>query len=353
MLPGIGTRIRHAVATLAPGYFALVMASGIISVGLQLRGFRALSLALLAVAALAFVVLLIMTTWRLIRYRPALLEEFTNARRGFGFFTIVAGANVLGVRLGIAGYPEITAVLLAVGATLWVLLGYVVPWTVVIGRGRKPLIRAANGTWFIWVVASQSVATAAATLQPAASAGRHGLALLAVVSWSVGACLYLAIAFLVILRLVTYPLKPADLLPPYWVSMGALAITVLAATRLVEMVDAPTVATARGLMGGLAVVLWGFSSWLYPALVAVGWWRHVHHRVALTYDATLWSIIFPLGMYGVASIYLDDVYQLPLIGAIGGIELWVAFAAWVAVFAAMVVHLWNTVAIGRNHRPHR
>ena len=44
-------RVRTAVEGLTPGYFALVMASGIISVGMQLEGVRVLSLLLLAVCA--------------------------------------------------------------------------------------------------------------------------------------------------------------------------------------------------------------------------------------------------------------------------------------------------------------
>ena len=36
----------------------------------------------------------------------------------------------------------------------------------VLGRTQRPVVALANGTWFIWVVASQSVAIAAATLEP-------------------------------------------------------------------------------------------------------------------------------------------------------------------------------------------
>src|SRR5690606_40553751 len=65
-----------------------------------------------------------------------------------------------------------------------------------------------------------------------------------------------------------YELRPQDLNPPYWVSMGACAITVLAGARIVEMVDAPMVSATRGLIGGLSVVFWAFATWLIPALVA-------------------------------------------------------------------------------------
>lgn len=46
---GLNARVRRAVEGLTPGYFALVMASGIISVGMDLEGFGALSVMLLVV----------------------------------------------------------------------------------------------------------------------------------------------------------------------------------------------------------------------------------------------------------------------------------------------------------------
>ncbi|HET7173873.1 MAG TPA: tellurite resistance/C4-dicarboxylate transporter family protein [Nocardioidaceae bacterium] len=342
----VGERVRRAVRTLAPGYFALVMATGIISLGMRLRGFHALSAALLVLCAASWVVLTALTTWRLLAFGVDLARDFTDARRAFGFFTVVAGTNVLGVRLGVAGFPAVTAGLLAAAGLLWVALGYVVPWTSVLSREERPVIRFANGTWFIWVVASQSVAAAAATIEPTFTTGRRELALCAVVAWSVGACLYLAVGVMVAMRMLWYPLQPDELKPPYWVSMGALAITVLAAARIVQMADAPMVEATRGLIAGAAVVLWAFASWLIPVLVAAGWWRHRTHRVPLRYDPTLWSIVFPLGMYAVASAYLGDADRLPLVGVVGSVELWVAFAAWLAVGAAMLGHLWRTVAIG-------
>jgi tellurite resistance protein TehA-like permease len=321
------------------------MASGIISVGMNLEGYDAISWGLLVICAGAFVVLLSLTAWRFVAYRQATNDDFNDPRRAFGFFTFVAGTNVLGVRVGIEGYYGATAALLVVSGIAWLVLGYVVPWTAVLGREERPVVATANGTWFIWVVASQSVATSAATIEPIFETGRRELALLAVMSWSIGVFLYAAAGVFVSLRLMLYEFGPEALTPPYWVSMGALAITVLAGARIVEMADAPMVDATRELIAGLAVVFWAFATWLIPVLVAAGWWRHVVRRVPLRYEATLWSIIFPLGMYGVAGIYLGEADRLPVVGMIGTVELWVAFAAWALVFVAMMRHVWETVFI--------
>lgn len=340
-------RADSAVAGLTPGYFALVMATGILSVGASLEGAVVLSQVLLVLCLIAFVLLLALTALRLVRHRGRIAEDFLDPARAFGFFTYVAGTNVLGVRLFMAGYHTVTSVFLVLTLLAWFVLGYVVPWTAVLSKSERPVVKYANGTWFIWVVASQSVAVAAATLEPASADLRGALAIVAVLSWSVGLFLYAAAGVLVALRMMLYELRPIDLNPPYWVSMGACAITVLAGARIVEMAAAPMVDATRGLVAGLAVVFWAFATWLIPVLFGVGLWRHWRHRIPLRYEATLWSMVFPLGMYAVAGIYLGQADLLPIVGWIGRAELWLAMAVWLLVFLAMLRHLYRTVLRGQ------
>lgn len=330
-----GGHLAAAVRMMSPGYFALVMATGIISVGMTLIGFQTLSFVLLVIGVGAYLVLLVLTGWRFLAYRSAFLADLHDPYRGFQFFTFVAGTNVLAARLAIEGWYAAATSLLVVSGVTWIVLGYAVPWFAVLGRTARPVLRSANGTWFIWVVASQSVAIVAASLEPVAHDSRALLAVLAILSWSVGIFLYGAAGVFVSLRLMLYEIKPAEMDPPYWVSMGACAITVLAGARIVEMADAPMVDATRGLVGGVSVMFWAFATWLIPVLVAVGVWRHLVHRLPLTYGASLWSISFPVGMYAVAGIYLGQADQLPLVGQIGTVVLWVALAVWLTIFVAM------------------
>lgn len=332
-------RVSEGVRTLNPGYFALVMATGIVSVGMYNSGLNVLSDALLWIAAASYAVLLGLTAWRIVAYRAELRTDFTDPSRGFGFFTFVAGTDVLGARLALQGHRDLAIALLVVGGLSWLILGYVVPWTAQLGRAERPILSAANGTWFIWIVASQSVAVLAAALEPTVLTGRQNLALLAVFCWSVGVLLYAGTGIFVAARMLLYPLGPADLTPPYWVAMGATAISVLAGARIVAMADAPMVDATRGLVAGVSVVFWVFGTWLIPALVAAGWWRHVVHRIPLRYDPSLWSVVFPLGMYGVAGHYLGIADDLSVVSGIGHTEIWVALTAWVLTFLAMLRHL--------------
>jgi len=333
--------VREAVRTLNPGYFALVMATGIVSIAMQNHRADALSAALLWLAALAYVVLLTLSLWRAVAFRADVVADLSDPARAFGYFTLVAATDVLGTRLALDRHHTVALALLAFGWLAWLVLGYVIPWTAVLGHSRRPVLQFANGTWFIWVVASQSIAVLAAALEPSVTSGRRELALLAVFSWSVGVFLYAAAGIFVAARLLLYPLRPDDLTPPYWVAMGATAITVVAGARIVQMADAPMVAATRGLIAGASVVFWAFGSWLIPPLIAAGVWRHLVHHIPLRYEAPLWSVVFPLGMYGVGGHYLGQADHLPIVKAIGSYESWVALAAWALTFAAMVTSLFR------------
>ena len=334
------TAVRGAVRTLAPGYFALVMATGIVSIGTRLDGLDIVSVVLLWLTGLTYAILVVLFGWRLVAYPDAAAADLRDPKRAFGYFTLVAGTDVLGTRLALSGHHGAALAFLLVGGSIWLVAGYAVPWMTLVGGSRpRSLIAGANGTWFIWAVATQSVAVLAAALEPTVGAGRRVLGLLAVVCWSVGVVLYAVVGVAVAARLMHYRLRPADLTPPYWVSMGATAITVVAGASIIQLSGAPAVARTRDMIGVISVMFWAFGTWLIPALVAAGWWRHVRHRVPLRYEPAMWSIVFPLGMYGVAGRTLGTADHLPIVAAIGSREEWLALAAWATTFVAMLAHL--------------
>lgn len=57
---------------------------------------------------------------------------------------------------------------------------------------------------------------------------------------------YLLIAGLVAGALLTYPVRPAELTPPYWLFMGATAISVLAGAQLLKLPPGNVPGPARG-----------------------------------------------------------------------------------------------------------
>jgi tellurite resistance protein TehA-like permease len=293
-------------------------------------------MALLWITGIAYALLVVGNAARIMLFRNDFRTDLADPERSFTMFAFVAGTNVLGARLLIDGCGVPAVWLLGVGCLAWLVLGYLIPWTAVLGHPDGPTLSRVNGTWFLAVVASQSVAVLAAGLQPTAGAGGRALAVLAVFCWSVGVFLYTAAGILVAVRMLLYPVSPQELTPPYWIAMGATAITVFAGARIVQMADTPVVAATRGLVAGIAVLFMAFGTWLIPVLIAAGIWRHLIRRVPLSYSPALWSMVFPLGMYGVAGHYLGLADQVPALITFGDAESWIALAAWAVTFAAMV-----------------
>ena len=338
----VGARLDAAVRELSPGYFSVVMATGIVSVGLGYDGRRLLSRCLLVLSVAAFVGLVLLNAWRLVSHRTELVDDLTQLSGGFGFLTFVAAADVLSARIA-ADQATVALWLLAIAAACWLLRGYAVPWTTRLGADDRPVTAAANGTWFLWAVGCQSVAVAAAVL----AVDRPGRALpaVAVGAWFLGVFLYAVTGVFVAIRLLAHDLGADDLTAPYWIAMGAAAITALAGAAHILLPHVPAVDEARrGIRGG-DLFAWVLATWLVPALVAAGWWRHVTHRVPLRYDVHLWSIVFPLGMYAVASTRLGVADGFPLLVDIGRVWIWVARAAWAVTALAGTTHVVRRVLL--------
>ncbi len=221
-------RAAEAVRDLHPGYFAYVMATGIISTGTFLLGPSWLSVALLAAASAGLLVLAVALAVRLAFFRSNVAADIQAPERVFGFFTITAGLDVLGVRLALAGHPLTTAILAALAAAVWLILTYGVPASLLLSRARDSVLSSVNGSWLLWIVATQSLSIAAAILVRVWPSQAALLAPVATGLWCVGLLLYLMVVALILLRWLTVPMTPATLGPPYWILMGATAISVLA-----------------------------------------------------------------------------------------------------------------------------
>ena len=306
------------VRDLNPGYFALVMATGILSTAADQDGAAMLSAALLVLTIVCYLVLLAATSWRVASYRAEFLADATDPALAFAMFTFVAGSDVLGARLAAAGYGAIAEILLVLAGAAWLLLSYGIPLALITGRGAASALAGANGTWFLSIVGTQSIVVVLAGLEPLPSP----LAALAVALWAAGVVLYLIVATLVLARLLHFPVPQAGLTPAYWVSMGATAISVLAGAKLLALPAGPLLAAVHPVLAGLSVILWASGSWLIPLLAGLGVWRHLVRGVPVRYEPGLWSLAFPLGMYCVASEALGHALRVRWLVSVGHAGTW-------------------------------
>jgi tellurite resistance protein TehA-like permease len=242
-----------------------------------------------------------------------------------------------------AGHPLVGLGLGAGAVVIWLVLTYGLPGYIIAGA-HHPVLGDINGTWLVWVVATQSLAIIAAGLAPVApwSSFRQALPIVAVAFWSVGIMLYLVLIVVILLRLLLVELTPREMGPAYWIAMGATAISVRAAAGILVIQNQPgdnLVRQMRPLLVDLSVVLWAFGTWWIPLLVLFGVWRHLLRRYPLSFEPRLWSVVFPLGMYTVASVSLGRAANLGFMVTVARGWLWVGVVAWAAVLALMLVAL--------------
>jgi tellurite resistance protein TehA-like permease len=319
------------------------MATGVISLGTFTLGPAWLSRALLIAAGGGLAGLATALVVRLAVYRSAIAADIQAPERVFGFFPLVAGIDVLGVRLAAAGHPLATAVLAGLAAVVWLVLTYGVPASLLLRCERDSVLGGVNGGWLLWAVGTQSLSVAASTIVPVWPSHSGLLAAAAIGLWGVGLVLYLLLVSLIWLRWLTVPVTPETLGPSYWILMGATAITVLAGTRILKLREVlPLIRATAGFVEGSSFILWAFGTWWIPMLVVLGLWRHVWHRWPLSYEPALWSAVFPLGMYSVATQSFGGITRLSFMGPLSRLALWIAVAAWVLVAGAFLA----TVARG-------
>jgi tellurite resistance protein TehA-like permease len=331
-----------ALADLPPASFALVMATGIVSIAARLQGWQTLANVLFAFNVAAWIGLCVLTALRLARHRDRMLQDLRDHLRGPGFFTAVAGTAVLGSQFAIFEVSLGAALVLAAAAVaLWFVLTYAIFAALTLKEDKPPLDKGINGGWLLAVVATQSLAVLAALLagrlpQP----WRLELNFFALSMWLWGGMLYTWMMSLIFYRYTFFRLAPDDLTPPYWINMGAMAISTLAGAQLIANApDAPFLVALAPFLKGFTVLYWATGTWWIPMLLVLGVWRYVVKRFPLRYNALYWGAVFPLGMYSAATHRMAQVLQLDFLGGIAPVFLVVALAAWAAAFAGLVRQL--------------
>jgi tellurite resistance protein TehA-like permease len=308
----------------------------------------ALARVLLWINLTAYVAIWAITLARLVLYPQALRADLVQHAKGATFLTVVAGTSVLGSQLVIlSSAHRVGFFLWLFSLLLWALLIYTFFAAMTVAEVKPPLETGINGAWLLAVVSTESLCVLGTLVAPARD--EHELILfVSLLAYLVGAMLYVLLMTLILYRWLFFALAADKMTPPYWINMGALAITTLAGARLLLSVETwPFLRELSPFLTGFTLFFWATATWWIPLLLLLGVWRHVLQRVPISYDPQYWSLVFPLGMYTVATFMLEKATGLTLLAPVPPLVLYPALLAWLLTFTGTLRALGGVLLGGR------
>jgi tellurite resistance protein TehA-like permease len=319
------------------------MATGIISNAFFLEDRRAVSDALFAANLVAYPWLIALTVVRAARHGRALWKDLLDPRLVFSFFTIVAGTDVFGVGLNLRGFAALAFLLWVSALIVWFLLIYF-SFGVLTFLNTAHGANVVHGGWLIAIVGTESLVILGTAVAPGLGALGPSVFVLIHMLWGVGLALYAIFIVLFAHRIFFIDVAPDDITPLLWVVMGAAAIATNAGSTLIlSDTHLPFLQSMRPFIDGVTLIMWAWATWWIPLLLLFGIWKHGVCRVPLAYTPMLWSLVFPLGMYALASLRLSLAADFPPLRLLSRGMVWIALAAWIATAAGLALASWRSL----------
>ncbi len=314
--------IGEGIAGLYPGYFALVMATGIISNAFFIADYRVWADLLFAVIIVAYPALWLLTLLRIAVFPRRLWSDLVDPGLTFSFFTIVAGTGVFAVALSLRGFATLALLLWLLALTVWFALIYL-GFAMLIFRNTSRNADIVHG-WLNAIVGTESLVILGTAVAPE-------------------------------------PARSVRPLPSSFTCSGVSAsggngrrhaAAVGGDGRRCHRHQRRIDADPRRQSYRLPRVRRGTRRRRYPdrlgvgdvvdsLLLLLGIWKHGVRRVPITYSPLLCNLVFPLGMSSLATLRLSLAADFPPLRPVSFVMMWVALAAWVATAIAFARACWR------------
>lgn len=343
--------VMARIETMHPAYFALVMATGIVAIACHLHGLNELAQVLGLLNVVMYPVLWLLFLVRLIKFPRRVLSDCMSHQRATGYFTTVAATSVLGSQtVHLYGNTDTATVLWWVALVLWAVATYGV-FSILVTRDEKPALSdGINGGWLVAVVATQSIVVLGCTVNRPLIGDRDTTLYILLSFWLCGGMLYFWIISLIFYRNLFFRFSPGELMPPYWINMGSVAISTLAGASLARLANTSDVfGPMLPFIQGFTVMFWATATWWIPMLIVLGIWRHFIRKYPIAYDPLYWGLVFPLGMYAVCTFQLGHIIEIPVLFSIASIFVIAATVSWLLTFMGMLRRLEFLAALAYFH----
>lgn len=228
--------------------------------------------------------------------------------------------------------------LLVFGILLWLFLTYTIFTTLTTQQNKPTLDKGITGGWLTAIVATQSVSILSALIashikQPY----RIEINFFALSMWLWGGMFYIWMISLIFYRYTFFKFSPDDLAPPYWINMGAMAISTLGGSVLIlNAPDAPFLESLLPFLKGFTVFYWATGTWWIPMLIILAIWRHVYKKYPFKYDPLYWGAVFPQGMYAVCTFRMSKALNMPFLHYFYEVFIYLAILAWIMTFTGLL-----------------
>lgn len=348
----IASFLKARLATMHPSYFALSMATGIVAIAGHLLGLDEMAILLTWINIIIFPILWVLLIARIIIFPKNVIDDLANHGRAPGFFTVVVSTSVLGTQVELLyKWVAVAEFLWWANLFLWLICTYSVFMMLTIRKQKPTLGEGINGSWMISVVATQSVCVLGCSLDANMFGNREVALFVLMCFWLFGIMLYLWISALIFYRYMFFSLSTGDLMPPYWINMGAAAITSLAGALIAQAVKSSLLlAHFHSFILGLTIFFWATASWWIPLLLILGVWKHYTRRVPIIYDPLYWGLVFPFGMYSRSTFQLARALEVPFLLGISKVAVVAAIIVWFVTFLGLSGWLLGTPFFARKQQ---
>jgi tellurite resistance protein TehA-like permease len=295
-------------------WFTAAMATIIIALISRLHGFETVVPYFFIAGLSIFLFVLVFRITRILLFYKDSLNELFNPEKNLYSFTIVGVISLVGVCLSKVFHLYTAAnIFWYVAISFWLIISLFSFSILFLHRKfeDRKIEDILHGGWFFAIVGTQSTAFLGITVAEHSGQNATGIQLFSFALWSVGASLYLVFVVLIVLRLVFYQFSCSTAVSPYWMNIGAAALTALTGTALYQYIHSTGGPFIDFLpfLKGISLFFWSFGLWWLPFLVILAMRKQAYSTEGFTFTVGYWEVALALGLYAKSTIQMTDLFQ--------------------------------------------